>query len=199
LRVARRRRPERFYACGALERLRAARSTRTLDNIMVGYSLRFDDAYFIEAVRQHLARSKSRWLQWPIKTICALGLVALAALGVAAKTYAITAFALFFLALLFIGRRLDYMILRRRFRKHSEFGSEAQVELHNEHINFASSNYRADVKWPSFRNAVECPDGILLYRSPWDYLWFPDSSLSHGMPADARAIIKSQVSKYDVV
>jgi hypothetical protein len=32
--VARRRRAERFYACGALERLRAARSTRTLDNNM---------------------------------------------------------------------------------------------------------------------------------------------------------------------
>jgi hypothetical protein len=31
LRVARRRRAERFYACGALEPLRAARSTRTLD------------------------------------------------------------------------------------------------------------------------------------------------------------------------
>jgi hypothetical protein len=30
LRVARRRRAERFYACGALERFRAARSTRTL-------------------------------------------------------------------------------------------------------------------------------------------------------------------------
>ena len=30
--MARRRRAERFYACGALERFRAARSTRTLDN-----------------------------------------------------------------------------------------------------------------------------------------------------------------------
>jgi FtsH-binding integral membrane protein len=30
LRVARRRRAERFYACGALEQFRAARSTRTL-------------------------------------------------------------------------------------------------------------------------------------------------------------------------
>ena len=29
LRVARRRRAERFYACGALEQFRAARSTRT--------------------------------------------------------------------------------------------------------------------------------------------------------------------------
>jgi hypothetical protein len=166
---------------------------------MVGYVLRFDDSYFIESVRQHLARSKSRWLQWPIKTICALGLVALAALGVAAKAYPITVFALFFLALLAIGRRLDYVVLRRRFRKHSEFGSEAQVELHDEHVIFSSSNYRAEVKWPSFLNAVEFPNGILLYRSPWDYLWFPDSSLSQGMPSDARAIIKSHVSKYDVV
>jgi len=31
LRVARRRRAEKFYACGALEQFRAARSTRTLD------------------------------------------------------------------------------------------------------------------------------------------------------------------------
>ena len=34
MRVARRRRTERFYACGALEQFRAARSTRTLDGAM---------------------------------------------------------------------------------------------------------------------------------------------------------------------
>jgi predicted nucleic acid-binding protein len=62
--VARRRRAERFYACGALERSRAARSTRTLDRIVSRHTARADcfDAsalvkVYVEEPRSSVVRS----------------------------------------------------------------------------------------------------------------------------------------------
>jgi hypothetical protein len=69
LRVARRRRAERFYACGALQRPRAARSTRTLggnyDGVTQSATLpRVKVTSYFEAVRKRPDRAliRDEWI-----------------------------------------------------------------------------------------------------------------------------------------
>jgi len=164
---------------------------------VVCYTLRFSDDYAIASLAKYHARAKSRWLRWPLRIVCAIGLLALAALTVAIKAYAVTIVPLTFLALLAAGPRIDYAIVKRRYRKHTQYGTEARVDLSRDGLRFTSPDFASEIKWSAFLSAVQFSDGILLYRAPWDYVWLPDASITDGGPNDVRAIARSAISKYE--
>ena len=182
-------------ARGAIVAAPRGRSTLTLE-AMVSYTLRFDDVYAVESRRKHHAISKSRWLHWPLKVVCALGMIALAALGVAVKSYVVIATGLFFLALLAAGPRLDYILVRRRSRKQALYGAEASVDLSEEGLRLTSKHYKSELHWPSFVSAAGFSDGLLLYLAPWHYFWLADSACRSGNAAQAREIARAKIAKY---
>jgi hypothetical protein len=77
----------------------------------ITYSYRYDERYNADALKRHrsLSKPKLRWIGWPLKLVCALGLLALAAIGIFAKVYVVAGVAIFFLLLLALGPRLDYL------------------------------------------------------------------------------------------
>jgi len=162
----------------------------------VTYVLRFDDNYAVESLKKHNARAKSRWLRWPLKTVCALGMLALIALGVAVKSYVIVAFAATMLALLAAGPRLDYFFVRRRYRKHAQYGLDVTVDLSEESARFTSRDSNSELRWASFVSTLEFSDGLMLYLAPWHYVWLPDSDIRAGDSHEARALVKSKIAKH---
>jgi hypothetical protein len=163
---------------------------------MITYVVRFDDKYAVDSLRQHRALAKSRWLHWPLKIICALGMLVLAALGVAVQSYFVVGTALLFLALLTAGPYLDYFVVKRRYRRQPLYGAETTIELSEEGIQFTSQHYKSDVHWPSLSSATGFSDGVLLYLAPWHYFWLADSACRSGNPSHSREIARSKVAKY---
>src|SRR5450432_1327924 len=143
----------------------------------VTYAFKFDDNYGVDSLKMHRARTKSRWTHWPLKIICVLGMVALGALGIAGKAYVVTAVAAFFLALLAAGPRLDYFVLRRRYRKHAQYGSDVTVDLSENGIKSTSRDSSSELGWASFNSAAAASEGLMLYLAPWHYFWLPDSAI----------------------
>jgi hypothetical protein len=163
---------------------------------MITYVVRFDDNYAVDSLRQHRALAKSRWLHWPLKIICGLGMLALAALGVAIKSYVIAGAALLFLALLAAGPYLDYFVVKRRYRKQPLYGAETTIELSEDGIKFTSQHYNSDVHWPSLASARGFTNGLMLYLAPWHYFWLSDAACRSGDPDRARKIARSKLTKY---
>lgn len=172
------------------------RSSSPLDAVAVTYSLRFDDDYGVESLKKHRAIVKSRWARWPLKLLCALGMVALAALGLAIRAYVVFGIAVGFLALVFYAPYIDYFVVRRRYRKHAQYGSQISVELAEDGLKFTSRDSDSNLRWSSFASAAGFADGLILYLAPWHYVWLPDSGVQSGDAAQARAIARAKIAKY---
>jgi hypothetical protein len=157
---------------------------------MVTYQFIFGDDYVTQLVSKHRARVGSRWLRWPLKLVCGVGVLSLAAMGVFGRIYPLAVIAALLLALMVAGPYLDYVQLRWRFRKHPQFGETMRIDLSDADMKLYCRDYESVIRWSAFSDAKVFGDGILLYQSPWDYTWLQDTHLTSGAPLDARAIVR---------
>jgi hypothetical protein len=166
----------------------------------VTYSIPLSEDYIVETYEQHRALQKTRWLlMWPIRVLCAIGLLGLFALGVYAKIYFIAAFASFFLGLLAVGPRFDYWIMRRRWRRHPRFNEQLRLEIAEDGVSYHTKNSSGSAQWTAYSKGVIRPQGVILYSSQWDYEWLPDEAIVTGTPAEIRDLLKTKLSPQDVV
>jgi hypothetical protein len=158
------------------------------------YSIPLTDDHIVETYAQHRTQQKSLfWLAWPLKAICALGLLALLALGVFAKIYMLIAFAAFLLLLLAVGPRFDYWYMRRHWRRHPQFNEQLRIEVADSGISFATPKSSGTAQWNNYTKAVARPEGVLLYSASWDYYWLPDNAIVEGSAVAARDLLRTKV------
>jgi len=164
------------------------------------YSIPLTDEHIVETYAQHRTQQRALlWLAWPMKIICALGLLALLALGVFAEIYFLIGFAVFFLALLAIGPRFDYWLMRRRWRQHPQFNESLRVEAADGGLTFVTPKTSGTANWSAYTGAVSRPHGVLLYSTKWNYLWLPDSAIVEGTPEEFRKLLRSKLAVQDAV
>ena len=164
----------------------------------VTYTLGLSDDYVVEAYSRHRSRVRSRWLHWPIKALCAIGLLALFVLGMFPGLYPIAIFAGFFLALLAAGPRFDYWITRRRWRRHPQFNQEMRVDISEAGISFSSEQSSGTSQWSAYTSGLQHPTGVMLYAAAWDYRWLPDAAITSGTPEQAHTLFRSKLREYSV-
>jgi hypothetical protein len=167
--------------------------------MIVTYTLRLSDDYVIEAYSRDRSHRNVRWLRWPIKVLCAAGLLALLAVCIFAKIYAIAIVPAFFLALLAVGPQFDYWVARHRWRRHPQFNAEVRVDISEDSISFTSEKSSGTSRWSAYTSGRQHPTGVMLYSAAWDYRWFPDAAITSGTPEHAHAIFRSQLRQYSVV
>ena len=163
------------------------------------YSFRLSDAYIIEAHERHRARNISRWLRWPMKTISAVGLLALLLIGAYIGEVVVIAVSALFLTLLLLGPRIDYFILRRRWRRVPQFNEELRLEVSDKHLLSSSPKSSGTTQWSAYMRAVQHADGVLMYSTPWQYFWLPDRAIVAGTPEQTRSIVRTHIRDYVVV
>ena len=166
----------------------------------VVYAIPLTDDHLVETYAQHRTQQRALlWLAWPIKIICALGLLALLALGVYAKIYALIGFSAFFLLLLAVGPRFDYWYMRRRWRRHPQFNDSLQFEAADSGLSYVTPKSSGTIQWSAYTSAVARPLGVLLYVTKWDYYWLPDKAITEGSAAEMRDLLRSKLQVRDAV
>jgi hypothetical protein len=166
----------------------------------VVYSIPLSDGHIVETYEQHRTQERALlWLAWPLKVLCAAGLLALLAVGVFAKVYVLIGVSAFFLLMLAVGPRFDYWWMRRRWKQHPQFNELLRIELADAAVLFATPKSSATVQWGAFTKAVARPKGVLLYSSSWEYYWLPDSAISVGAPTEIRDMLRTKLPVQDVV
>src|SRR5262245_37207355 len=118
------------------------------------YNLKLTDDYVVEAHTKHRGRGRAHWFRWPLKLICGLGLIALGALGTYADAAALVGFAAFMLFLLLLGPRIDYSVLRRRWRRVPRFNEEMKIEVSEKRIASSSARSSATADWSAYVRVV---------------------------------------------
>ena len=161
----------------------------------VVYSIPLTEEHAVETYAQQRTRQKSLlWLAWPMKILCALGLLALMSVGIFAQIPVVTGISAFFLLLLAVGPRFDYWLMRRRWRRHPQFNEVLRIEITDSGLSFATPKSSGTTLWSAYTKAVERRSGVLLYAGSWDYLWLPDKALIAGSAAEARDLMKANLS-----
>jgi hypothetical protein len=165
----------------------------------VAYILRLSDDYIVEAHHRHRARASAWWLRAPIKIFCGVFLAALLGFGIWAGEFIVIAIPAFFLFLLLLGPRIDYFIIRRRWKRVPQFNEEMKVEMSGTQISSSSAKAAGTSAWSNYVKATQHRDGVMLYNAPWNYFWLPDSALVKGTSEQARELIRSAIPQYHVV
>jgi hypothetical protein len=166
----------------------------------VVYSIPLSEEHVVETYAQHRTQQKALlWLAWPMKVICALGLLGLLALGVFAKIYFLVGFAAFFLALLAVGPRFDYWYMRRRWKRHPQFNELLRIEVSDSGMSFVTPRSTGTARWDVYTKAVARPAGVLLYSGNWDYYWLPDKAIAQGTAVEVRELLRTKVQVQNAV
>ena len=166
----------------------------------VVYSIPLTQEHVVETYAQQRTQQKSfLWLAWPMKIVCALGLLALFALGVFAKIYILIGGSAFFLLLLGVGPRFDYWLMRRRWKRHPQFNELLRLEVTDSGLTFATPKSSGTAQWSAYTKAVARASGVLLYSGSWDYFWLPDKGIIEGSAAEVRDLVRAKVQAQDAV
>jgi hypothetical protein len=160
----------------------------------VVYSIPLTDDHIIETYAQHRTQQRALlWLAWPLKILCALGLLALLAVGIFAKIVFVIGFASFFLLLLAVGPRFDYWYMRYRWKRHPQKDELLRVEANSTGLSFVAPKSSGTALWDVYTKAVARPSGVLLYASGWEYYWLPDKAITEGSADEMRALLNSKL------
>lgn len=171
-----------------------------LNGMRVVYSIPLIEDHMVETYAQHRMQQRAlRWVAWPMKIVCAVGLIALLALGLYAQIHFLVAFSALLLALLAMGPRFDYLSMRRRWRRHPQFNETLRIEVGDSGLAFATPKSTSIVQWSAYTSAVARSSGVLLYATKWDYYWLPDKAIIEGSSAQVRDLLRSKLAVQDAV
>ena len=164
------------------------------------YSISLTDDHMIETYAQHRTQQRAlQYLAWPLKILCALGLLALLAVGIYGEVVVLIGFASFFLFLLAVGPRFDYWFMRYRWKRHPQKNELLRVEVASSGISFATQKSSGTAQWNAYTKAVARPSGVLIYSSGWEYFWLPDEAITEGTAAEMRELVESKLTMRNAV
>lgn len=150
----------------------------------------------IEGLRRYRQRHHQRyWLPW-LKGIGLVGLVALLAFSIYARVWLPGLIFAFFLALLLLGPRLDYVLLRWRHRKSPFRDSNVVVQVSENGCVVSDANSRSELSWPLFSGGHRFGDGILVLHGPQQFQWWPDRTLAVGSAQDVEVLLRSKIPTF---
>lgn len=160
------------------------------------YRFRFDEAFVVESLKRFRSRHSARALRWALKSVGFIGLAALAAVGVFARSRAMTGLFAFFILLLAAAPLFDIWWLKRRFRKSPFYNSDVVVRFSDTGYVGEEQNSRTELAWPVFTEGYRLSDGILLFTGPTQFHWFPDRALVHGELSELSSAMKTKISRF---
>jgi hypothetical protein len=170
------------------------------------YRVSYDEDYVLSSVERY--RRQRQVYPWfvAVKVICALGLAALISIiiygalsttGKSAPLILIALVLVVFLLLLVQGPRIDYFFLKRRLRKSPFYGDELNIRVSSEGVAVNAPKSEMSLKWSAFTRARRFASGFLLFTEPTSFLWWPDSALMQGTPAEVGSLLRQNVPLYD--
>ncbi len=160
------------------------------------YNIHYTESYLTRALQLNHKVSADRFLRWPLKLICYLGLLLLFLVFISVPLYPLALFIFVLIVLLAAGPRLDYKIALWRFRRSTECDSYFQVGILSDNFYWKSDSGQGDMKWKGFLKVYRFKDGFLLFYNKQIFYWLPDASLVDGNVAEVDAILRQNISDY---
>ena len=147
------------------------------------YKLVLSVAYLREGWRRaHAQLLRRPWLL-ALKIVCFVGLVLLLGVSVFSRIYMPAVIFAFFLALLLLSSRLDGWYIAWRHRKSPLNEQPLSFRVSPEGVFWEIMSSHGLLTWPLITKARRFSDGTLVFLTPTQYYWLPDSAIVAGDPS----------------
>jgi hypothetical protein len=169
--------------------------------MMVEYRIRADEGYYVTAHARY--RRQLWWYRW-VRSAVVLVWLALATWiyfsnGAPADWLSIGLFLFVVLAVaaLIVSTPLTRAVSRRRIRKIPTLNDDWVFRLSDDGMSSSGKRGEGRLDWSGFSSARRFADGLLLFRGPHLFHWFPDSACTQpALPSDVGDLVRRHVSDY---
>jgi hypothetical protein len=161
---------------------------------MATYIIEVNEGFVVESLERYRAQTLRRFGRVSVKIVCFLGLALLFGICVWAKIYYVAALLAFFIALLLVGPRIDYWVMKWRLRKSPFYQHKMRIEVQKEGFKETSEISTTELKWPAFTRAVRLKDGFLVFSGPRHFHWWPDAALVEGRVQDIELLLQEKLA-----
>jgi hypothetical protein len=163
---------------------------------MAEYSFRFTEQHLVTTASRLRQQARSRFWRSPLKLICFIGLGGLFVL--CAYNLIVMPSVVFgvFLVLLAAGPRLDYWVMKWRFRSSPFYNSDIHVSVTSKGYVATDTKSRVELAWSAFTKATRFPDGFLVLSGPHLSFWWPDAGLTSGSISEVESLLRGNVAEY---
>lgn len=151
----------------------------------VQYELVTDEAFFREAFERHFQLKVWRRVSFALRVFACFMLACVSIAAFTKNDWRIGSACLAFAALTMVSRRFDDWRRIRYVKRSPEFGDRFRIEQSQEGLSAVGDKSDLNSAWAVISEAVEFPDGLLLYQGPGLFRWLPHSSLTAGGSAEA--------------
>lgn len=172
---------------------------------MIEYRLTFDEQFVVGTANAH--RRQRQVYPWfiAVKAFCALGLTLLIALvalvayaafrvnGAAVPMGTTTLVLLALLVALFLGPRIDHVLLKRRLRRSSFYGDTFCIRVNDAGVSVVTPRSESTLQWSAFTEARRVTTGFLVFTSPTEFSWWADAALVSGTVEDVSQILEARL------
>jgi hypothetical protein len=169
--------------------------------MVVEYRVRADEDYYVTAHARY--RRQLWWRSWvrPAGVLVWITLVALIYFPNGAPAdwppIGFYLFVLLAVAALIFSAPLTRAVSRRRIRKILTLNDDLVFRLSDDGMSSSGKRGEGRLDWSGFSSARRFADGLLLFRGPHLFHWFPDSALTQpALPSDVSDLVRRHVSDY---
>ena len=169
--------------------------------MVVEYRFRGDEDYYVTAYARY--RRQLWWCGWarPAKVLVWLALATLIYFsnGTPADwpSIGLFLFVLLAIAALIFSSPLTRAVTRRRIRKIPTLNDDWVFRLSDDGMSSSGKRCEGRLDWSGFSSARRFADGLLLFRGPHLFHWFPDSALTQpALPSGVGDLVRRHVSDY---
>jgi hypothetical protein len=169
--------------------------------MVVEYRIRADEDYYVTAHARY--RRQLWWCRW-VRPAGVLVWITIAALiyftnGAPADwpSIGLFLFVLLAIATLIFSAPLTRAVTRRRIRKIATLNDDWVFRLSDDGMSSSGKRGEGRLDWSGFSSARRFADGLLLFRGPHLFHWFPDSARAQpALPSDVGDLVRRHVSDY---
>jgi hypothetical protein len=169
--------------------------------MVVEYRIRADEDYYVTAHARY--RRQLWWYRWARSAVVLIWFAVATLIyfsnGAPADWPSIARFLFVLLgvAALIFSTPLTRALSRRRIRKNPTLNDDWVVRLSDDGMSSSGKRGEGRLDWSGFSSARRFADGLLLFRGPHLFHWFPDSAcIQPALPSDMDDLVRRHVSDY---
>jgi len=161
--------------------------------------IKLDDHFFLESFKRYRRQHAFRNIWLILKVFFVAIFSILAIVSVFHSDYKLIAFFAAVIILILNGHKIDYLILRSRFRKSPFINDQAEINISAEGFHELSNKSESRSLWSVFTKAVVFRDGFLLFQGPALFHWLPAKNITQGSAQELNQLIQNNVKEYKVI
>lgn len=163
---------------------------------MAEYEYQFTEQHLVASASRYRQQAAARLWLFIFKLVGIVGAAALLGLCLYSRLVWPSAIFAILIVLLALGPRIDYWVMKRRFRRSPFYNGDVRVWISSSGVVSSDPQCKVELAWSAFTEAHRFPDGFLVLFGPQQFYWWPDSALRDGSVSEVESLLSGHVVRY---